>query len=73
MGLSNVVTLVNSQPWVIRHFSSMGPIKKSHIRLNHNSIVKFRDLMFQGPINKAKLMSFLQLSEKFPNADLTGI
>ena len=51
----------------------MGPIKKSHIRLNHNSIVKFSDLMLQGPINKAKLMSFLQLSEKFPNADLTGI
>ena len=73
MGLSNVVALVNSQPWVIRHFSSMGPIKKSHIRLNHNSIVKFSDLMLQGPINKATLMSFLQLSEKFPNADLTGI
>ena len=51
----------------------MGPIKKSHIRLNHNSIVKFSDLMLQGPINKATLMSFLQLSEKFPNADLTGI
>lgn len=73
IGLSNLPRFLNSQPWGHTNFVNNGHITKFHIRVPHNTIINFSDLVNIGARGFLVPKDIPSLATMFPRAPITQL